>query len=309
MPDKLDPQPSPYGDFVLPFDIAKAGVRGRLVRLDAASARALGAHALPEPAARVAGELVALGALLGTALKLDGRLTIQTKGDGPLDLVTADYYGADENRPRGVRGYARLDAERFAGLDASAFEKLAGKGALAITIEPKVGGQTYQGIVELSPSGIGASAETYFAQSEQLPTVIRLAAAPLYVAGDKQPHWRAGGIMLQMTPEAAKQGVESRSDDWERLSLLLKTVEDLELVDTGLAPETLLWRLFHEDEVRVQPPEPVIFRCDCDAARITMVLKSYAPEDRAGLADPDGIIRARCEFCGKTHEIGPESLA
>ena len=139
--------------------------------------------------------------------------------------------------------------------------------------------------------------------------MIRLAAAPLYMAGDKQPHWRAGGIMLQMTPEAAKQGNETRSDDWERLSLLLKTVEDLELVDTGLAPETLLWRLFHEEEVRVQPPEPVIFRCDCDAARISQVLKSYAPEDRAGLADPDGLIRARCEFCGKTHEIGPESLA
>ena len=309
MPDKMDPQPSPYGDFVLPFDIARCGVRGRLVRLDAASARALGAHILPEPAARVAGELVALGALLGTALKLDGRLTIQTKGDGPLDLVTADYYGADENRSRGVRGYARLDAERFAALDAKEFDKLAGKGALAITIEPKLGGKTYQGIVELSPDGIGASAETYFAQSEQLPTVIRLAAAPLYVAGDPQPHWRAGGIMLQMTPESAKQGSESRSDDWERLSLLLKTVEDLELVDTSLAPETLLWRLFHEDEVRVQPPEAVIFRCDCDAARITQVLKSYAPEDRAGLADPDGIIRARCEFCGKTHEIGPESLA
>jgi molecular chaperone Hsp33 len=304
----MDPQPPSYGDFVLPFDIAKAGVRGRLVRLDAASARALGAHALPEAAARVTGEMVALGALLGTALKLDGRLTIQTKGDGPLDLVTADYYGADENRARGVRGYARLDAGRFAALEVKQFDRLAGKGALAITIEPKVGGQTYQGIVELSPSGIGASAETYFAQSEQLPTVIKLAAAPLYVAGDKQPHWRAGGIMLQMTPEAAKHGSETRSDDWERLSLLLKTVEDLELVDTSLAPETLLWRLFHEDEVRVQPPEPVIFRCDCDGARITMVLKSYAPEDRAGLADPDGIIRARCEFCGKTHEIGPESL-
>ena len=306
MPDKLEP--APYGDFVLPFDIAKAGVRGRLVRLDAASARALGAHALPEPAARVAGEVVALGALLGTALKLDGRLTIQTKGDGPLDLVTADYYGADENRHRGVRGYGRLDAARFDPLAANEFSTLAGRGALAITIEPKMGGKTYQGIVELSPDGIASSAETYFAQSEQLPTVIQLAAAPLYIAGDKQPHWRAGGIMLQMTPESAKQGVQTKSDDWNRLSLLLKTVEALELVDTSLAPETLLWRLFHEDEGRVQPPEPVVFRCDCDAVRITQVLKSYAPEERAGLADPDGIIRARCEFCGKTHEITPESL-
>ena len=311
MPDKMNLEPSPYGDFVLPFDIAESGVRGRLVRLDASSARALGAHVLPEPAARVAGEVLALGALLGTALKLDGRLTIQTKGDGPLDLVTADYYGADENRHRGVRGFARLDTARFDELDASPFEKLAGKGALAITIEPKLGGETYQGIVELSPDGIGASAETYFAQSEQLPTVIRLAAAPHYVAGDPAPRWRAGGIMLQMTPEAAKLTVkqgEGGSDDWQRLSLLLKTVEDLELVDTSLAPETLLWRLFHEDEVRVQPPEPVIFRCDCDTSRIVQVLKSYAPEDRMGLADADGVIRARCEFCGKTHEIGPEAL-
>jgi molecular chaperone Hsp33 len=309
MPDKPDLEPSPYGDFVLPFDIAKSGVRGRLVRLDASSARALSAHALPEPAARVAGEVLALGALLGTALKLDGRLTIQTKGDGPLDLVAADYYGADEDRHRGVRGYARLNAEGFASLDGHAFEKLVGKGALAITIEPRLGGQSYQGIVELSPSGIGASAETYFAQSEQLPTVIRLAAAPLYVAGDPHAHWRAGGIMLQMTPDAAKKSAGAEpSDDWNRLSLLLGTVEDLELLDTTLAPETLLWRLFHEDEVRVEPPEPVIFRCDCDADRITQVLKSYSSQDRAGLADPDGIIRATCEFCGKTHEIGPEVL-
>ena len=115
--------------------------------------------------------------------------------------------------------------------------------------------------------------------------------------------------MLQMTPESAKQGVETTSDDWDRLTLLLKTVEDLELVDTMLAPETLLWRLFHEDEVRVQPPESVIFRCDCNADRITQILKGYAPDDRAGLADPDGVIRAKCEFCAKTHEIGPDSLA
>ena len=116
-------------------------------------------------------------------------------------------------------------------------------------------------------------------------------------------------MMLQMTPEAAKQGNETRSDDWERLSLLLKTVEDLELVDTSLAPETLLWRLFHEDEVRVQPPEPVIFRCDCDTSRIIQILRRYTPEEREGLADPDGVIRARCEFCGKNHEIGPDALA
>jgi molecular chaperone Hsp33 len=309
MPDKIT-DPSPYGDFVLPFDLPRAGVRGRLVRLDSASGRALGAHVLPEEAARVTGEVVALGAILGSALKLDGRLTIQTKGDGPLDLISADYYGAEIDKARGVRGFARLDAERFAELDSKGFADLAGKGALAITIEPRRGEQTYQGIVELSESGIAASAETYFSQSEQLPTAIRLAAAPVYLPGDPAPHWRAGGMMLQMTPnEATRESEDGElSDDWERLSLLLGTVEDLELVDTTLAPETLLWRLFHEDEVRVHPPEPVGFRCDCDTARIAGVLKNYSPEDRTGLADADGIIRAKCEFCGKVHEIGPEAL-
>jgi molecular chaperone Hsp33 len=303
---------APAGDFVLPFDIAKAGVRGRLVRLDLASARALSAHALPEAAARVAGESLALSVLLGTALKLDGRLTVQTKSDGPLDMIAADYYGNDDEKERGVRGFARLDRSRFEGLKQSGFAALIGKGSLAITIEPKRGGNSYQGIVALSQEGIAASAETYFAQSEQLPTVLRLAAAPLFVAGEKQPHWRAAGIMLQMTPEAAKTGAAPEeihtSDDWQRLSLILKTVEDLELLDTELAPETVLWRLFHEDEVRVQPALPVAFRCDCDPERIITVLKSYAPAERAGLADPDGVIRARCEFCGTTHEIVAEAL-
>ena len=307
---------APAGDFILPFDIAKAGVRGRFVRLDAASARALDAHLLPEPAARVAGETLALAALLGSALKLDGRLTVQTKSSGPLDLVAADYYGsapvqgADDGAQtqRGVRGYARLDPERFASLQHTQFAHLAGEGALAITFDPRRGGQPYHGIVSLSPDGLAASAETYFAQSEQLPTVIRLAAAPLYVAGQKTPQWRAAGLMLQMTPEASNVA-GGNDDDWNRLSILARTVEDLELVDTGLAPETVLWRLFHEDEVRVQPAEPIAFRCDCDASRITTVLKSYAPEERAGLADPDGIIRARCEFCGTTHEIAPDALA
>jgi len=312
------PQAAPPGDFVLPFDIPKAGVRGRFVRLDGASARALVAHQLPEAAARVAGESLALAALLGSALKLDGRLTVQTKSSGPLDLLTADYYGsspaqgeddgAQPFKERGVRGYARLDAARYDALPDMAFANLAGEGALAITIEPKLGGQTYQGIVSLSPDGLAASAETYFAQSEQLPTVFRLAAAPLFVAGEKGPRWRAAGLMLQMTPEASKAGAAG-DDDWNRLSLLARTVEDLELVDTALAPETVLWRLFHEDEVRVHPAETVGFRCDCDASRIVTVLRSYSAEERTGLADPDGIIRARCEFCGTTHEIGPEALA
>jgi len=296
--------PAPAADFVLPFDIAPLGVRGRLVRLSDVSAQALTAHKLPEAAARVAAETLTLSALLGSALKLDGRMTVQTRSDGPLDLIASDYYGASEDRFAGVRGYARVDEARAAPLgNAPKFADLAGAGSLGITIEPRLGGETYQGIVELSPEGIAASAQTYFEKSEQLPTAIKLAAAPLFEPG-KPVHWRSGGIMLQRTAEAAKT-----DDDWERLKMFIASVEDIELVDTALKAEDLLWRLFHEDEIRVLPFEPLAFRCDCSADRITGVLKSYAPEDRAKLADPDGVIRARCEFCGKGHEILPSTFA
>ncbi|MBS0273263.1 MAG: Hsp33 family molecular chaperone HslO [Proteobacteria bacterium] len=291
----------------MPFDIAPLGVRGRLVRLSDVSAEALTAHKLPEAAARVAAETLTLSALLGSALKLDGRMTVQTRSNGPLDLIASDYYGASADRPAGVRGYARVDEARAAPHgNAPKFADLAGTGSLGITIEPRVGGETYQGIVELSPDGIAASAQTYFEQSEQLPTAIKLAAAPVFEPG-KPVAWRAGGIILQRTAEAAKSD-DAKNDEWERLKMFIATVEDFELVDTALKAEDLLWRLFHEDEIRVLPFEPIGFRCDCSVDRIAGVLKDYTPEDRAKLADPDGVIRARCEFCGKGHEIHPQSL-
>jgi molecular chaperone Hsp33 len=299
-----DYRPAPAADFVLAFDLPQAGLRGRLVRLDAVSTRALEAQSLPEPAARVAAETCVLGTLLGSALKLDGRLTVQTKSAGPLDLVAADYYGAEADRPAGVRSYARLDEQRFASLtDTPSFEDMAGEGVVAITIEPRQGDQRYQGIVSLVPQSLAATAEAYFAQSEQLPTAIRLAAAPVYVPGKAGSHWLAGGLMLQATPEGRVD-----AHDWERLAAFLATVEDMELVDVSLAAETLLWRLFHEDEVRVHQAEPVAFRCNCESGRIASVLRSYAPSQREGLSDPDGIIRARCEFCGRVHEIVPDDL-
>lgn len=297
--------PAPAADFVLPFDVVGAGIRGRLIRLEASSARALSAHNLAEPAARIAGEMLVLATLLGTALKLDGRLTAQTKSDGPLDLIAADYYGAGDGKPKGVRGYARLDEERFSQFEAApSFATLTGSGSLAITIEPRRRGQTYQGIVALSPHGVAASAEGYFEQSEQLPTLIRLAAAPVYTKGSQKAAWRAGGLMLQVTPDAPRH-----EDDWDRLSALAGSVEDLELLDTSLSAETLLWRLFNQEEVRVLPAEAIAFRCDCSSERIAAVLRSYSDEERAGLADPDGVLRARCEFCGTVHEIPGEQLA
>ncbi|HEY3636961.1 MAG TPA: Hsp33 family molecular chaperone HslO [Rhizomicrobium sp.] len=298
-------QPAPPADFILPFDLPQSGLRGRLVRLSEVSTRALDSHALPEHAARVAAEVGVLGVLLGSALKLDGRLTIQTKSAGPLDLVATDYYGAEDGRAAGIRSYARLDEQRYAALGpAPSFEALAGEGVVAITIEPRSGAQRYQGIASLAPASIAATAEAYFAQSEQLPTAIRLAAASVHAPGRSQPQWVSGGIMLQATPEGRVD-----EGDWERLSAFLGTVEDIELVDVSLPAETLLWRLFHQDEVRVHPAEPIAFRCDCETGRIASVLNAYPASERDELADPDGVIRARCEFCGKIHEIRAKGVA
>lgn len=297
--------PAPAADFVLPFSMPELGVRGRLVRLETVSARALSGHDLPEEAGRALSEALVLTAMLGSSLKLDGRLTVQTKGSGPMDLLTADYYGADETSSQaGLRGYARVDKAEFQMLNPSdrTFLSLAGDGVLAITIEPRLGDQNYQGIVPLSANGIGPSAEGYFQQSEQLPTTIKLAAAAAYVPGNKVPSWRAGGIMLQAVPDQSRD-----DDDWNRLSMFLQTV-DIELLDMELAPEQLLWRLFHEDAVRVHTPERLEFSCRCDGNRIARVLGSYSAEDRLGLADADRMIRARCEFCGTVHAIDLDDL-
>lgn len=290
---------APAGDFVLPFDLPQAGVRGRLVRLDATATAALSVRALPEAVARTQGECLALVTLLGSLLKLDGRLTVQTKSEGPLDMAVADYYGADSVRPRGVRSAVRFDSAKLSSLGKNPdFATLAGAGALAITIRPRVEDKDYQGVVPLSSEGLSAGAEAYFAQSEQLATKVRLAAAPLFTRGATSPQWRAGGLLLQATPDAPRG-----AEDWERVSMLAATVEDLELVDTELTAETLLWRLFNQEDVRLQPAEPVTFRCDCSRDNITQILAGYSAEERRKLADPDGFIRATCEFCGAVHAV------
>lgn len=290
---------APLTDFVLPFDLPEAGVRGRLVRLSAAPTRALAGRDLSEPVARIEGECQAMVALLGSLIKLDGRLTVQTKSNGALDMVVADYYGAEADKTRGVRSTARVSRERLAMLGKHpSFGALVGKGALGITVRPRVEAKDYQGVVPLAKEGLSAAAEAYFVQSEQLSTKVRLAAAPQFARGEDAPTWIAGGLLVQATPEAP-----NGPEDWERISTLAATVEDLELVDTTVSAETLLWRLFHQEEVRLQPAEPVAFRCDCNIHNIAVVLKNYSPEERKKLADPDGMIRARCEFCGTVHAI------
>jgi len=295
--------PAPAADFVLPFDLPDVGLRGRIFRLDAVSTRALAAHPLPEAGQRVLAEALGLSALLGSALRFEGRLSVQTKGDGPLNLLVTDFYAGG-----GLRGYARVDEARFAATGKSnAFATLVGDGALAITIEQKGGAQPYQGLVPLSPDGLAASAETYFAQSEQLATILKLAAGPIYRSGEGHG-WRAGAMMVQSVP-GAKIGDVRESDDWRRVSLFMQTLQDVELLDTSVSAESILWRLFHEDEVRVHPSQALHFKCTCDAERVRTVLNSYPKQELKDLPDPDGVIRTRCEFCGTVYEFPLETLA
>ena len=300
--DKSRYTPAPSADFVLPFELPDAGLRGRLLRLDTVSTRALSAHPLPEAGQRVLAEALAVSALLGSALKMEGRLSVQIKGDGPMNMLVTDYFAGG-----GLRGYARVREQNFADAGRpSDFGKLAGEGALAITIEPKNGAQPYQGLVPLSPLGVAACAENYFAQSEQLATILRVAAAPIYRAGLGHG-WRAGAMMVQAVPGPNAEDIRG-TDRWQKVVLFMQTLSDIELLDTEVAAETVLWRLFHEEEVRLRSSLTLRFQCTCQPERISSVLKSYPMEELRDLPDPDGIIRTRCEFCGSVYEFPLSSL-
>jgi molecular chaperone Hsp33 len=295
--------PAPPADFILPFDLPGLGMRGRIARLDAVSSRALEVHPLPEAAERVLAEALILASLLGSTLKLEGRLSVQLKGDGPLSLLVCDYFAGG-----GLRGYAKFDDEQSRDYPSNAtFLELAGEGVLAITIESKPGAKAYQGLVPLLPEGLARSAEGYFDQSEQLPTTIKLSAGPIYRAG-KENGWRAGGIMVQAVPEKIV-GEVTESDDWQRVQIFLDTLEPFELLDTALSAESVLWRLFHEDEIRVQPSLGVKFHCTCHEGKVRSVLSSYPQAELARLTEGDGVVRTRCEFCGEDYAFRLEELA
>ncbi len=309
-------------DIVLPFRTARSGVIGRLVRLGASVDTILSHHDVPDPVAETLGEAVALTALLGTALKFDGKLIVQTKTDGILDFLVVNF-----EAPGRVRGYVRCDKARFAKSSSNggmAEGALLGHGHLAITIDPGEDMERYQGIVALEGGSLAEAALTYFQQSEQLPTFIRLALARHYQAGTGGApgawHWRAGGLMLQNLavdggkPNASEPGDDDigllgeDDDDWERTRLLAETVEDHELLDPMLAPERLLYRLFHEEGVRALPVTPIEAYCRCSRERVAAFLKSFGAADLADMHEPDGGISVTCEFCSKTYRFAPGEL-
>lgn len=312
-------------DHVLPFEVDSLDVRGRTVQLGPMLDAILARHAYPDPVARLLAEAIALTVLLGTSLKFEGKLIIQTKGDGPVDLLVADF-----TTPGDLRAYARFDAERLEAAQAAGATgpaQLLGNGVLAFTIDQGEYMRRYQGIVEMKGETLEAMAETYFRQSEQIPTLVRLAVAELFDRdedGKPRHGWRAGGIIVQFLPQSpermrrpdlpggdAPQGIEhlvhGDDDSWAEARALVGTVEPGELTDPDVGAERLLYRLFHERGARVYPPVPVADRCSCSKERLGEVLNGFSAEEIAESIE-DGGITVQCEFCSTSYHFDPSEF-
>lgn len=290
-------------DIVAPFQIEGEPVRGRLVRLAASVDEILSGHAYPEPVANLLGEACALAALVGSSLKFDGRLIVQAQGDGPVRYVVADY-----DTSGSLRGYCRFDeaevAKLTSGFSRPGAKSLLGGGVFIMTVDQGPDMDRYQGVTAIEGETLALCAEQYFAQSEQTPTRVRLAVGQADVG--EGPHWRAGGMLIQNIAEDDARG--STAEAWTRSQAFFETIGEDELLDPTISAETLLFRLFHEDGVRVFEPKALQAFCRCSQDRIETVLKSFGEEERADMVEDDGQIRVTCEYCSKVYAIDPASL-
>lgn len=292
-------------DQPLVFTIAARHVRGRLVRLGPVLNTIMAAHSYPPVAEKLLAEALVLTVLLGSTLKDEGgQLTLQAQtGGGPVELLVCDYKGGE------LRGYLKFDAEKLAeiGPDPTLFA-LFGEGFLAITFDQATTGERYQGIVPLEGASIGDAAEHYFEQSEQIPSLIKLAARH-----DAEAGCVAGGLLLQHLPEGevGRDRLHVRHDhpEWEHARTIAATLKDEELTDPATSLETLAWRLFHEDEVRVEAGVTVSRGCRCSIDYFAGVLAQFPDDERRDMADGDGKIVVDCAFCSRIFPIPLDEIS
>jgi molecular chaperone Hsp33 len=300
LPAETDPR---RDDLIQPFRIDPFALRGRLVRLGPTIDRILSQHDYPEPVATVLGEAITLAVVLAGALKYDGVFTLQTKSDGPVRLIVADV-----STEGAVRGYAQYDRERLPAPRAGnpSVPELIGSGYIAFTVDQGDHTERYQGIVELAGTTLAECAQHYFRQSEQIQAGIKLSVAR---AGENGA-WRAGGLMLQRVPPEGGYKViaDDVEDGWRRAMVLMSTATPGELVDPDLPPRRLLFRLFHEDGVRVFETHPLEARCRCSRERIIRILRAF-PKDDIDEMRQDPVTTVTCEFCNTAYEFTPDDLA
>lgn len=305
-------------DTIQPFEVSALDLRGRVVRLGPAVNEILSGHDYPPPVARLLGEAIALTALLGSSLKIDGRFILQTQTDGPVRMLVVDF-----RSPGQVRACARFDAARVAGaIDAGKASggELLGQGHLAMTIDQGADMSRYQGLVALTGGSLEDAADEYFKSSEQIPTRVRLAVGEEMSPG-ADTRWRAGGMLLQFLPRAperarvadlhpgdAPEGTpthEVKEDEaWIEGRSLIDTVEDVELLDSSLSSERLVYRLFHERGVRVFKSVPLLAQCSCSREGVEAMLRSFSQDDRDHMVE-GGMISVTCEFCSANYRFAP----
>ena len=297
------PAPTPADDLAAAFQIEGWPVRGRLVRLGASVDAVLSAHDYPEPVAALLGEACALAALVGSSLKFEGRLIVQAQGDGPVRYVVADY-----DTSGALRGFCRFDPDEVAaassGFARPGAQTLLGRGVFIMTLDRGPDFERTQGITPIEGESLSLCAEHYFEQSEQVPTKVRLAVGS--VASEAGFGWRAGGAMIQVIASDDARG--STEEVWERSRALFATLGDDELIDPTITPETLLFRLFHEDGVRLEDARRLRAHCRCSADRIGAVLGSFSAEERADMIEPDGKIHVTCEYCATVYHLEPDAI-
>jgi molecular chaperone Hsp33 len=295
---------APADDLAAAFQIEGWPVRGRIVRLGQTIDAILSAHAYPEPVAALLGEACALAALVGSSLKFEGRLIVQAQGDGPVRYVVADY---DTNGH--MRGYCRFDEAEVAaasqGFARPGARSLLGQGVFVMTLDRGPDFERTQGITPIEGESLSLAAEHYFQQSEQIPTRVRLAVGA--VVTDEGVSWRAGGALIQLIAGDEARG--STEEAWDRSRALFQTLADDELLDPTITPEILLFRLFHEDGVRLEDARPLVAQCRCSRERIAGVLTSFDAAERADMVEADGKIRVTCEYCATVYELEPEEVA
>lgn len=288
-------------DCALPFQLDELGVRGRLVRLGPALDDIIERHHYPLAVARPLAEAMTLCAALATSLKYDGIFTLQISGDGPVRLLVTDL-----TTDGALRGYAQFDSWKLAiALGGSAeapdgyVPRLFGHGRLAFTVDQGQHTQRYQGVVPLEGATLADCAHTYFRQSEQLPTGIKIAARR--DEHDGRGHWRAAALMVQQMPEfdAGRLDIdpEQREDDWRKAVILMASATEAEMLDPALPDSRLLLRLFHAERPRVFARRSFAARCRCSRDRIDRVLRSLKREELSDLRDTSGKVVVKCEFC------------
>lgn len=312
-----------WDDTVLPFQLDRCDVRGRVARVDGVLDQILSQHNYPAPIEALVAEAVLLTVLIGQTMKLRWRLSLQIRGSGPVRIIATDYVAPGvEGELAQVRGYASFDEERL-DLNADPFAQIE-KGYFAIIIDQGEDMKPYQGITPIAGGSLSACAETYFAQSEQLATRFSTAFGRSTQPGQPES-WRAGGVMLQHMPKASphatgdaqgEEGLLSASnlvegddeENWNRANVLLDTVEQLELIGPSVQPTDLLLRLFNEEAPRVFDAQPIEFGCSCSEDKVRQSLSIYSASDIAHMTTPEGKVTADCQFCGAHYVLDAASV-